>query len=151
MRIRSSTISNRPTRRGLALTALVAVVLLGAACGSESESDPASLGSPTDAGQSASTTTGETRVFTNADWDEVLSDPGSYAGSRADITGQVFVRPETDGDRLAFQINTDPQNYDGNTVVLWADASGFELAEDDFVRVQGVVGDEFEGENAFGA
>ena len=48
------------------------------------------------------------------------------------------------------QIYADPNNSEWRTVVR-ADADAADLNRDDYVRVKGSVGGQFEGENAFGA
>lgn len=44
----------------------------------------------------------------------------------------------------------DPDNSEQNTIVGYGDPT-FVVAEEDYVRVTGTVGEKFEGENAFGA
>lgn len=90
--------------------------------------------------------------FDNANYGELAADPGSHEGAAVDVMGQLFGAPEPDGESVAFQMWSDPQNAEWNTVV-YADAGTFpeDLAADDYVRVRGVAGGVFEGENAFGA
>lgn len=86
--------------------------------------------------------------FDNQNFDVLVSDPESWTGAEALFVGQVFT-VERDSDGVYLQVYADPKNYEWNTVVLYGDPN-FEVAQDDFVQVEGVVRGSFEGENALG-
>lgn len=86
--------------------------------------------------------------FTNDNFANVLSNANKYKGSTVDITGQIFLPPKKDGGALQFQINTDPANNEGNTIVLAA--TSIDLKDGDFVRVKGTVNKTLEYENLMG-
>lgn len=89
--------------------------------------------------------------ITRADWDQVVAQPDGFEGRAAKgITGKVFVL-ERDAEALALQMYTDDDYGDGNTLVAVLESNADGVQEDDFVRVNGTVGPEFTGENAFGA
>ncbi|MFD1363332.1 DUF4352 domain-containing protein [Lentibacillus salinarum] len=83
------------------------------------------------------------------EFDKVFSDPGAYIGYEVTFTGKVFVQPERDEDGTYLQVFADPENAEQNVIVGMAD-SDFDVSSDDYVRVSGVIHDEFQGENAFG-
>ena len=71
-----------------------------------------------------------------------------FVGRTATVTGQVF-NAEHDGDLHSYQIYTDPDNYEGNTIIqISGENPG--LSTDDFVRATGTIEENFTGENAFG-
>src|SRR5699024_4332684 len=76
--------------------------------------------------------------------------PKKYQGYEVEFTGQVFIEPEKDDDGVYLQVYADPENYEKNTIVGIED-SGFDVSTDDYVNVTGIIKDEFDGENAFGA
>lgn len=80
-----------------------------------------------------------------ADW---LAGGSGYEGREATVTGQVF-NSERDGDKAYYQIHTDPDNYEGNTVVYF-EGSNPGIGNDDYIRATGIVAKDFTGENAFG-
>ncbi len=79
----------------------------------------------------------------------LYSDPQSMKGTEVVLTGVVFTQPEQDETTTYFQMFADIENYEYNTIVAIDDLN-LEVAEDDYVRVTGVVGDTFEGENIMG-
>lgn len=65
------------------------------------------------------------------------------------MTGQVF-NIQRDGNTIAYQINSDPTNYEGNTVIAYqGDDPG--ISKNDYIRATGTVADRMNYENAFGA
>jgi hypothetical protein len=90
------------------------------------------------------------QTFTKENYGELVADPQGNRGAQVDITGKVFTDPEVSGNRAFMQIYADPKNSEWRTVVR-ADADAADLNRDDYVRVKGSVGGQFEGENAFGA
>ena len=81
---------------------------------------------------------------------QLYADPSAFVGRPVVLTGIVFTTPETDEENIYFQMFSDIANYDGNTVVAYADPD-FDLEEDCYVRVVGTVGEMFEGESMTGA
>lgn len=106
------------------------------------------LGSDSSPGEGEAGSSSE-EAFTSENYGDLVADPEGNSGASVDVVGQVFLNPEVSGDELAFQIYTDPENADGNTLVR-ADANEVEVSPDDFVRVKGTVLGSFSGENAFG-
>jgi hypothetical protein len=87
-------------------------------------------------------------TFTRANYETLVTNPGEHEGAEVRIVGQVL-SVERDADGTYFQMYADPENSEWNTVVRGE--SGLRVREDDYVRVRGFVGGEFEGTNAFGA
>jgi hypothetical protein len=119
------------------LVAVASLALLVTGCGGGS-----------DATTEAQTTT-DSESYTNENWAIVVSDPDSYKGATVQLVGRVF-EVERDEDGVGMQVWMDARNSDQNTIVGYKDPS-FQVASDDYVRVTGTVGEQFEGENAFGA
>lgn len=90
------------------------------------------------------------QTFTKENYGELVADPQGNRGAQVDITGKVFTDPEVSGNRAFMQIYADPKNSEWRTMVR-ADADAADINRDDYVRVKGNVGGQFEGENAFGA
>jgi hypothetical protein len=124
---------------------LLAVVALGGCGGGDNE------GAATDSEttkESTTTTPSEGMTWTNENWATVVSDPGNYEGDSVNLVGRVF-SVERNEDAVGLQVWMDAKNSDQNTIVGYGDPA-FQVAEDDYVRVTGTVGEKFEGENAFG-
>lgn len=93
----------------------------------------------------------ENKVKLNeGDYEKLYSDPKKYKGYEVELTGQIFNEPEKDEDGTYIQIWGDPENAEKNTIVAIKDPQ-LDVKTDDYVKVTGVVEDEFEGENGFGA
>lgn len=90
------------------------------------------------------------QTFTKENYGELVADPQGNRGAQVDITGKVLTDPEVSGNRAFIQIFADPKNSEWHTVVR-ADADSAGINRDDYVRVKGSVGGQFEGENAFAA
>ncbi|HEY4601413.1 MAG TPA: DUF4352 domain-containing protein [Cerasibacillus sp.] len=88
-------------------------------------------------------------VVAEEDIDKMYSDPKKYKGYEVELTGIVFNEPETDDDGVYFQMFADPVNSEKNTLVGITDTN-VKVKTDDYVKLTGIVQDEFEGENAFG-
>ena len=89
-----------------------------------------------------------TMRFTKANYALLVGDPNSYKGATVNIVGQIFDVQQT-ADGIAFQMWADPANSEWNTIVVAQD-TGLNLAQDDYVRVKGIVREEYAGQNAFG-
>lgn len=84
------------------------------------------------------------------DYDKLYSDPKKYKGYEVELTGQVFTEPEKDDEGTYFQMWGDPENAEKNTLIAINDPK-LEIKTDSYVKIKGIVQDEFEGENGFGA
>jgi len=103
-----------------------------------------------DDNETAETEAASTETFTRKNWGVLNTDPEQYVGARVDIVGQVFGDVERDADGTYWQMWSDPQNSEWNTMVGYPDPE-LTIAGDDYVHVEGEVFDVSEGENAFGA
>lgn len=81
--------------------------------------------------------------------DKMYSDPKGYKGYEVEFTGQVFVEPERDQNGIYLQIYAKPENDEQNMIVVFEE-DNFEVNTDDYVKVIGIVKDEFKGENLMG-
>lgn len=108
------------------------------------------LGAATFFGGSGSVEEAENKTpLTETEIQEMYTNPNAFKGRTVELIGQIFTSSDRSGDEIAFQMYTDIENYDGNTLVNYesTDAS-FESGE--YVKVVGVVAGEFSGKNAFG-
>lgn len=102
-------------------------------------------------GDSKDTDTGKKEsedYLTESEITEMYTNPNKYEGRKIKVTGKVFQEPEVDGDSIVFQMWADAINSDLNTIVYAK--TDIKLSVDDYVRIDGVVGETFKGENAFG-
>lgn len=79
----------------------------------------------------------------------LYTNPEQFKSHCVEITGKVFTAPEYDDDGVAVQMWGDIEKSENNTIVYIADKN-FKVKQDDYLHIVGLVGDEFEGENAFG-
>lgn len=100
-------------------------------------------------GSSINSEVKEKGVLKKEDYDKIYTDPEKYKGYKVKLTGQVFSEPEKDDEGVYFQMFGDPENSEKNTMVASKDTS-LKLKGDQYVEVEGIIVDEFEGENAFG-
>jgi len=82
-------------------------------------------------------------------FDRVFSDPEKYRGYGLEFKGRVFTQPERDDDGVYMQVFADPEEQEKNVIVGIAQ-SDFDVEMDDFISVDGMIMDVFEGENAYG-
>ena len=87
--------------------------------------------------------------LTEAEIDQLYTDPGAFKGRRVTLTGRVFQNPEKDRNVMYFQIFTDIENSDRNTVIAYQSDEAL-VSVDDYVRVTGVVQGKDKGYNVFG-
>lgn len=80
---------------------------------------------------------------------KMYANPESYIGGAVTMTGQIFGGVEYDENAVYFQMWGDPDNSDFNTVVTCPDPE-LELENGQYIRIQGVVADVFEGQNMMG-
>lgn len=113
------------------------------ACGSDSET----TGSKSD--DASKETSNLKGVVAPEDFDKMYSDPASYKGYEVEFTGKVFVDPEKDADGTYLQVYAKPDIYEQNVLVAYPDPD-FQVALDDYVKIKGIVRDEYEGENLMG-
>jgi hypothetical protein len=87
--------------------------------------------------------------LTNETWGLALPDASRYKDVPVSLVGKVFLDPQVSADVIAFQIYTNKDASDGNTIIVGAPT--ITVKKGDFVRIEGKVLDVFEGKNAFGA
>jgi len=90
----------------------------------------------------------KSRVDKNLTYDLVNGNPEKYKGEIIQWGAKVFTEPEKDEDGVYFQAYVGGD--DRNVAVLYR-KSDFQIKEDDYVIIYGVVKGNFDGENAFGA
>ena len=78
---------------------------------------------------------------------DLYGDPESFAGERFDFTGSVLSVETKDGTTY-LHVWQDPTNYEHNTIVVYE--GDLVVAEDDYVKISGIVEGEYKGQNAFG-
>lgn len=79
----------------------------------------------------------------------LFTSPEKFKGHCVEIIGKVFTAPEYTDDIVAVQMWTDIEKSENNVIVYIPDKD-FKVNQDDFLKVTGIVGDVFKGENAFG-
>lgn len=75
--------------------------------------------------------------------------PENLKNHCVEIIGKVFTAPEYTDDCVAVQMWEDTENAANNTIVYIYDKD-FKVNVDDYLKVVGIVGDTFTGENALG-
>lgn len=80
----------------------------------------------------------------------LYTSPEKFKNHCVEIIGKVFTAPEYDADGVAIQMWADHENSENNVIVYIHDKD-FKIAEGDYVKITGIVGDVFKGTNAFGA
>lgn len=78
--------------------------------------------------------------------EQLIASPGGYKGGTIKFVGKVF-KVEGSDNSYALQIYSDIKNSSGNIIVYTSE----QFKVGDYVEVSGNVGDEFTGDNAFGA
>ena len=132
----------RVVRKSIVIFSLFVVLLL-AACGESGSMNEASVEA------NEETEANSKEVLAEEDFDKMYSNPKEYKGYEVEFTGQVFVDPERDDSSVYLQVYAKPEQFEQNTIVAYED-SNFDVKVDDFVKVIGIVKDEFEGENLMG-
>jgi hypothetical protein len=89
-----------------------------------------------------------TEPLTDEEIAQMYTDPAAFKGRPVTLTGKVFL-VERDADAVYMQVYQDPENYENNTIIGYADPD-FDVEDDDYIKVTGTVEDEFEGTNAYG-
>lgn len=79
----------------------------------------------------------------------MYTNPDKYKGRTVSLSGQIFSEPEKDESGFYLQIFSDPENYQGNTVVFVPDTQ-IEVSTNDYVKLTGIVSGTFSGTNAMG-
>ncbi|NME07360.1 hypothetical protein [Psychrobacillus sp. BL-248-WT-3] len=111
-------------------------ILLGA-CSSEDDTKP------------AKDTNTSSKTIEENDIAKLYTTPKEFKGYNYNFVGQVFTTPEKDNKGVYLQVYADSKNYEYNTLVSYEDPN-FKVADGDYVKVSGVIEDEFEGENMLG-
>lgn len=90
-------------------------------------------------------------TFGNQNWNEVCSNPSRFKGAKVEgLVGKIFVAPEVSGSAVAIQMYADPANSDQPTIVYYSGGAPSQFANSDIIKVDGIVGGEFSGQNAMG-
>ena len=79
----------------------------------------------------------------------LFTTPENFKDHCVEVIGKVFAAPEYVDDGVAIQMWTDFENAENNVIVYVMDKD-FKVEEEDYVKVVGLVGEPFTGENAFG-
>ena len=79
----------------------------------------------------------------------LYTNPEKFKNHCVEIIGKVFAAPEYDDEGVAIQMWGDIEKSENNTIVYISDKD-FEVKQDEYLHIVGIVGDVFEGENAFG-
>lgn len=98
---------------------------------------------------SSDQSSGNTEPLSNAEIEQMYTNPDNYKNRHVVLTGKVFGQVERDEDGLYFQMYGDPENLEKNTVVFYP-GTETPLSPDDYVYISGTIEGTFEGENAFG-
>lgn len=80
---------------------------------------------------------------------DVFTNPDKYKGKYVKMSGKVFVDPEKNEDEIALQAWHNPENSSNNFITYYK-GNDLEVNQGDYIMVDGKIGGEFEGENAFG-
>jgi hypothetical protein len=129
----------------LAACLVFTLTLLGA-CGS-TEKTASNDSKKSEAAKTKEVTKGKLAAV---DYDKLYSDPKKYKGYEVELTGKIFNEPEKDDKGTYFQMWGDPENSEKNTLVAINDPK-LQVKADDYVKIKGVVKDQFKGKNGFGA
>lgn len=92
--------------------------------------------------------TSDTSPIPAEEIDYLYAEPDDYSGRTVQLTGRVF-NIEKDGDTTIIQLYHDVENYDQDTIVLSYDQD-VKVKENEYIRVDGSVDGEFNGENVMG-
>ncbi len=79
----------------------------------------------------------------------MYSNPKEFEHRCVEIVGRVFTEPEYDEDGVYLQIWGDVKNS-SNSAIIYIQDRDFEVAEDDYIHIVGIVAGDFTGTNAFG-
>lgn len=124
------------------ITAIITTLILGA-CGQEEEKS-------TEKGETVETSSVPSKkTIEDGDVAKLYTSPKKFKGYNYSFVGKVFITPEKDDDGVYLQVYADPKNLEYNTIVAFDDPN-FEVADGDYIKVDGVIEDEFEGENMLG-
>ena len=121
-------------------SASLILVLVLAACGDNEEKVNS---------DSNKTAENSKKTIEDGDVAKLYTAPKKFKGYNYSFTGKVFTTPEKDDDAVYIQVWADPKNSEYNTLVAYEDPN-FEVADGDYVKIDGVIEDEYEGENMLG-
>lgn len=132
----------------ITLMFFIASITVFSACGDQEASS--STGDSTGENVTSVEGSGEETLILADEFNLVYSNPKEYKGSNVEFYGKVFIEPERDNDGTYLQMYALNQGSDGNTIVAIQDPN-LDVSDGDIVYVKGVVGDVYEGTNAFGS
>lgn len=87
--------------------------------------------------------------MSEAETKKMMAEPENYKDHCVQLLGLVFLEPEVFDEGLAFNMYTDIENYKDN-VVVYLYGHDILVKDGDIIRMTGIVGEVFEGENAYG-
>lgn len=79
----------------------------------------------------------------------LFTTPENFKNNCIEVIGKVFAEPEYDEDGVGIQIFADYKNHENGLLVIIPDKD-FEVENGDYVKIVGIVGDVYEGQNIFG-
>lgn len=79
----------------------------------------------------------------------LYSNPADFEHRCVEIVGRVFTEPEYDDDGVYLQVWGDVKNT-SNSIIVYVPDRDFEVEQDDYIRIAGIVGSSVSGSNAFG-
>lgn len=121
------------------LIATMSLSLMACGGGSESSNEPGS-----------STKSDKKEYISDSEIADLFSNPDNFKGKYVKLSGQLFVAPEKDGDKVALQAWHDPNTSSNNFIVHYT-LKDENFSEGDYIIADGRIDGTFEGENAFGA
>lgn len=83
--------------------------------------------------------------------DEFYANPDDFEGQSIAISGQVFQEIGEDGSSVDFQMYGNPAELDNPVLISVPSELATDIAEDDYVKITGVVTGSASGENSMGA
>lgn len=130
----------------LALTVVGATVT---GCASGETPDPSSGSTSSQENANPVNSQANSAPLSESEIKELYTDPDKFVGRTVSLTGKVFSEPEKDQNGIYFQMFSDAEKSEGNTVVGYMDPN-FEIESGDYVKLTGIVQGKFGGNNAYG-
>lgn len=142
----------------IVIAAIVVIAIIYAIMSGDSQNTTEGNAGDTNTASSEAASSGDSGDLQNSnsggyiegnELEQAYSDPNSYKGKKAKISGKVFGSMEEQNGVAYFQMWHDAENSQDNTIVI-APSNGLKIKEGDYVIVDGVITGTFEGQNAFG-
>jgi hypothetical protein len=122
------------------ITIILAVILIFGGC-SSSENKEETVGNETFKFD-------ENKALSAEEFSTIYDASTPFKGSSVDLYGQVFYLEKTT-EGVALQVNVNMGNRQDHIIAYHFDPNS-DIKENEFVHIQGVIGDVYEGENAMG-